>query len=168
MRNGGERICLRGFDRFPNFNESDLAVIAARERYGGKLMKKIPRDYDGSRYGIELESTAVQNMAQATADHSVLQETVYFWLRGTTAFFSVTDMAHLTYGDFVGHIGCDAQEYRYDSRGGNRVYTWAATDKPVAKFSAFFRKNDNGEWTVYATGSSQISVPDEYIDRFKR
>ena len=131
-------------------------------------MEKLPRDYDGSQYGIDLENTAIQKMAEAGATHAILQETVYFWLKGTTMFFSVTDMAGRTYGDFVEHIGCDAQEYRYDSRGGNRVYTWVAADKPVAKFSAYFRRNDSGEWTINATGSSQISVPDEYIDQFKK
>lgn len=132
------------------------------------MAEKLPRDYDGSQYGIDLNGTATQPMAEAKATHAILQETVYFWLKGTTMFFSVTDMAGRTYCDFVEHIGCDAQEYRYDARGENRVYTWVATDKPVAKFSAFFRKNDSGEWTINATGSAQISVPDEYIDKFKK
>ena len=50
-------------------------------------MGKLPRDYDGSQYGIDLENTAIQKMAEAGATHAILQETVYFWLKGTTMFW---------------------------------------------------------------------------------
>lgn len=128
---------------------------------------KYPRDYDGSQYGIELNSTATQPMAEAGATHDVLQEVVYGWLNGMTMFMTVSDYSPLTYSDFVEHIGCDAQEYRYKSLGSQRVYTWVACDNPLAKFGAFFRENDDGEWTIWATGSSQIHMPDDFIDNLK-
>lgn len=126
-----------------------------------------PRDYDGSQYGIDLNNPETQPMSECGPTHAVLQETVYGWLNGTTMFFSLTDMASYTYGMFVEHIGCDAQEFCYDPRGEHRVYTWVATDKPTAKFSAFFKKNDNGEWTINATGAAQVRMPEEFIEKFK-
>ena len=129
---------------------------------------KFPRDHDGSQYGIDLCSTATQKMAEAEVPHDVLQETVYGWLRGNTIFVTVSEYSSLTYADFVEHIGCDAQEYRYKSLGSQRVYTWVAKDNPFAKFGAFFRENDDGEWTIWATGSAQITTPEEYIDNFKK
>ena len=128
---------------------------------------KFPRDYDGSCYGIDLNSSAVQKMAEAGSTHDVLQETVYGWLGGTTVFW-ISDMNHLTYADFVEHIGCDAQEFSFRSLGSKRSYTWIASDNPLTKFGAFFCENENGEWTIYATGSSQISTPDWYVDKFKK
>ena len=124
---------------------------------------KIPRGYDGSQYGIDLDSTATQPMSCERPSFSVLQETVYGWLQGMTMFV-LSDMNRLTYADFVEHIGCDAQEYRYKTLGHQRAYTWEAADKPLAKFGAFFRENDDGEWTLWATGSSQISAPDDFIN----
>lgn len=129
--------------------------------------KKYPRDYDGSQYGIDLTDTATQPMAEGGPTHDQLQETVYSWLKGTTMFVMNTEFSGLTYADFVEHIGCDAQEYRYKSLGSQRTYTWVATDKPFAKFGAFFRENDEGEWTIWATGSSQISMPDGFVDSLK-
>ena len=128
---------------------------------------KFPRDYDGSCYGIDLNSSTVQKMAETGPTHDVLQETVYGWLEGVTVFW-ISDKNHLTYADFVEHIGCDAQEYSFRSLGSKRSYTWIASDNPLAKFGAFFCENDNGEWTIYATGSSQINTPDWYVDRFKK
>ena len=125
--------------------------------------KKYPRDYDGSQYGIDLNSTATQPMAEAAVTHDVLQEVVYGWLKGTTMFMTVSEYSPLTYADFVEHIGCDAQEYRYKSLGHQRVYTWVAQDNPFAKFGAFFRENDDGEWTIWATGSSQIHTPEDFV-----
>ena len=127
---------------------------------------KFPRDYDGSVYGIDLNSTAVQKMAEIGPTHDVLQETVYGWLKGTTLYW-FSDLSHLTYADFAEHIGCDAQEYRFKALGSQRSYTWVASDDPFAKFGAFFRENDDGEWTIYATGSSQIHMPDDFIDNLK-
>lgn len=128
---------------------------------------KLPRDYDGSCYGIDLNSTVVQKMAEIGPTHYVLQETVYGWLKGTT-FYIMSDLSTLTYADFVEHIGCDAQEYRYQKLGDQRAYTWIASEDPLVKFGAFFRENDKGEWTIYSTGSTQVSVPEEYIDKFKK
>lgn len=121
---------------------------------------------DGSEYGIDLNSTATQPMAEGGPTHAVLQETAYGWLKGTT-FFVMSELNTLTYADFVEHIGCDAQEYRYKSLGQQRVYTWIASDKPFVGFGAFFRENDDGEWTLWATGSSNISMPDGFIDNLK-
>ena len=129
--------------------------------------KKYPRDYDGSQYGIDLSSKAIQPMAEGGPTHAVLQETVYGWLRGTTMMFAISDMADLTYADFVEHIGCDAQEFFYKELGQQRAYTWIATDKQYAKFAAFFRENDQGEWTIWASGSAQITMPDDFIDSLK-
>lgn len=129
--------------------------------------KKLPRDYDGSQYGIDLNSTTTQPMAEDGPTHDVLQETVYGWLKGNTMFVVNSQYSCLTYSDFVEHIGCDAQEYRYKSLGNQRAYTWVATDKPFAKFGAFFRENDEGVWTIWATGSSQIDMPDDYIENLK-
>lgn len=130
--------------------------------------KKLPRDYDGSQYGIDLNSTTTQPMAEDGPTHDVLQETVYGWLKGNTMFVVNSQYSCLTYSDFVEHIGCDAQEYRYKSLGNQRAYTWVATDKPFAKFGAFFRENDEGVWTIWATGSSQIDMPDDYIENLKK
>ena len=130
--------------------------------------KKLPRDYDGSQYGIDLNSTTTQPMAEDDPTHDVLQETVYGWLKGNTMFVVNSQYSCLTYSDFVEHIGCDAQEYRYKSLGNQRAYTWVATDKPFAKFGAFFRENDEGVWTIWATGSSQIDMPDDYIENLKK
>ncbi len=129
--------------------------------------KNYPVGYDGTSFGIDLNSQNLQQMAKSSVSHANLQEVVYDWLRGTTMFFSLTDMAGLTYRDFVLHIGCDAQEYRFDNRGGYRAYTWCATDKEGAKFTAFFKQNENGEWTISASGSVQISMPDDYLDKLK-
>ena len=82
--------------------------------------KEIPRDHDGSQYGIDLDSTVAQKMAEDGPTHAVLQETVYGWLKGAT-FFVMSDMNTLTYADFVEHIGCDAQEYRYKALGQQRA-----------------------------------------------
>ena len=128
--------------------------------------KEIPRDHDGSQYGIDLDSTATQKMAEGGPTHAVLQETVYGWLKGVT-FFVMSDMNTLTYADFVEHIGCDAQEYRYKALGQQRAYTWIATDKQSSAFGAFFRENDEGVWTLWATGSSNVSMPDGFIDNLK-
>lgn len=125
------------------------------------------KDYDGSQYGIDLDSTDTQPMAEGGPTHDQLQETVYGWLKGMTMFMITSEYSGLTYADFVEHIGCDAQEYRYKSLGHQRVYTWVATDKEYAKFGAFFRENDEGEWTIWATGSSQITMPDGFIDSMK-
>ncbi len=129
---------------------------------------KRPRDYDGSQYGIDLSSTAVQPMAEGGPTHDVLQDVVYGWLKGNTMFILESEYSSLTYGDFVERIGCDAQEYRYKSLGSQRSYTWVACDKEFAKFGAFFRENEAGEWTIWATGSAQIDTPEWYIDQFKK
>ncbi len=126
-----------------------------------------PIQNERTSFEIDLLSTATQPMSSTLTTHAVLQETVYGWLKGTTMFFSLTDMANFTYGDFVNHIGCEANEYRLDPRGNCRVYTWFATDKENAKFSAFFKENENGEWTINASGSVQISMPDDYLERLK-
>lgn len=132
-----------------------------------EISEKLPRDYDGSQYGIDLNSTSTQPMAEGGPTYDVLQETVYGWLKGNTMFAVNSEYSSLTYADFVEHIGCDAMEYRYKSLGNQRVYTWVATDKPFAKFGVFFRENDDGEWTIWATGSAQISTPDNFIDSLK-
>ncbi len=130
-------------------------------------MEKLPRSYDGTQYGIELMNTAVQKMSDGGPTHDQLQEVVYGWLNGTTLFF-MSEFENLTYADFVEHIGCDAQEYLFKTLGSKRGYVWKATDKQYAWFAAFFRENDEGEWTIHSTGSAQISVPDAYIDQFKK
>ena len=127
---------------------------------------KLPRGYDGSQYGIDLDSTATQPMSCERPSFSVLQETVYGWLQGMTMFV-LSDMNRLTYADFVEHIRCDAQEYRYKALGQQRAYTWTACDKEFCGFGAFFRENDNGDWTLWATGASNVSMPDGFIDNMK-
>ena len=125
------------------------------------------KEYDGSQYGIDFLNEEMQPMSDQRPTHDTLQETVYGWLKGMTMFMMTSEYSGLTYADFVEHIGCDAQEYRYKSLGHQRVYTWVATDKEYAKFGAFFRENDEGEWTIWATGSSQITMPDGFIDSMK-
>ena len=128
---------------------------------------KHQRDYDGSCFGIDLEGTNSQKMSEHGPTHAVLQETVYGWLNGTTIYL-MSAFSHLTYADFVDHIGCDAQEFRFKSLGSKRTYTWRAHDKSTAAFMAVFSLNENGEWTVDSTGSVQINVPEEYINKFKK
>ncbi len=128
---------------------------------------KLSRDYDGSeKFGLDLASTATQKMADGGPTHATLQETAYGWLNGTT-FFVMSELNTLTYADFVEHIGCDAQEYRYKALGQQRAYTWTACDKEFCGFGAFFRENDNGDWTLWATGASNVSMPDGFIDNMK-
>lgn len=122
---------------------------------------------DGSEYGIDLTSSEIQKMSEQLTTHSVLQETVYGWLKGTTMFFSATDMAKLTYADFAEHIGNDANEFFYDTKYNGRTYTWCASDKNYAKLTAIFRENSDGEWVIYASGSSQITMPDSYLNYLK-
>ncbi len=124
-------------------------------------------DKHDTPYGIDWSSTATQPMSDARPTRAVLQETVYGWLKGTTVFITVSEFSNLTYADFAKHIGCDAQEYRYKSLGSQRVFTWIAADDPLAKFGAFFRENDDGEWTIWATGSANIPMPDGFIDSLK-
>lgn len=124
---------------------------------------KLPRDYDGTKYGIDLNGTQFQKMAEAKATHEKLQEVVYGWLKGTTVFIA-SDLEGLTYADFVEHIGCDAQEYRFKTLGSQRAYLWIACDKPTAKLGAFFRENENGEWVISSTGSTQVQMPQGFID----
>lgn len=122
---------------------------------------------DGSEYGIDLNSSKVQNMSEAMTTHDVLQETVYGWLKGTTMFYSATEMKNLTYADFVEHIGCDANEFYFDNKYDSRVYTWNASDRQYARFMVHFRKNLEDKWVVYATGASQIEMPDSYLEYLK-
>ncbi len=122
---------------------------------------------DGSEYGIDLNSCLIQKMSEELTTHDVLQETVYGWLKGTTMFFSATDMKNLTYGDFVEHIGCDASEFYFDANYESRVYIWNASDRQYARFMAHFRKNPEDKWVVYATGASQITMPDSYLEYLK-
>lgn len=122
---------------------------------------------DGSAYGIDLTSTQIQPMSQVKPTHAVLQDTVYGWLRGTTIYVYSEGFRQLTYGDFADHIGCDASEYFFSTRDNARVYTWIASDKPNAKFSVYFRADPEGRWTVYASGSVQIRMPDDFIDSLR-
>lgn len=127
----------------------------------------LPRDYDGSQYGINLDSISTQKMYENGPTHQVLQETIYGWLKGAT-IFCFSGLKHLTYADFVEHIGCDAQEFSFKSLEKQRVYTWIAKDKPTAKFAAFFQKNEVGEWTIWATGSTQIHMPENFIENLNK
>lgn len=122
---------------------------------------------DGSEYGIDLNSTEIQKMSENRTTHDVLQETVYGWLKGTTMFFSLTDMANLTYDDFVNHIGNDANEFYFDQSYEGRVYIWHASDREFSKLVVTFRKNLNDEWVVYASSSTQITMPDSYLEYLK-
>ena len=122
---------------------------------------------DNNKYGIDYASSEVQKMSDVLTTHDILQETVYGWLKGTTMFFSITDMAGLTYEDFAEHIGNDANEYFFDTRSNSRVFTWMAFDKQYARFTAFFRENAEGDWVIYASGSAQISMPDSYLEELK-
>ena len=119
---------------------------------------------DGSEYQIDLNSTESQKMSDVLTTHAVLQETVYGWLKGTTMFFSLTDMKNLTYADVAEHIGNDANEYRFNSMFESREYVWYASDKQYARFLASFRKNAEDEWVIHATGSTQIAMPDSYLE----
>ncbi len=125
------------------------------------------KERDGAAYGIDLTSTQIQPMSQEQPTHAVLQETVYGWLRGTTIYVHSEEYRQTTYADFANHIGCDATEYYFSARDNARVYTWIAGDKPNAKFSAYFRENPEGRWTVYASGSVQIRMPDDFIDSLR-
>ena len=126
------------------------------------------RTFDGSAYGIDLTSDMVQAMSQERTTHAILQETVYGWLRGTTIYTFSPELRTMTYADFANHIGCDASEFAFSVRDRARVYTWIAGDKPIAKFSVFFRQNLDGEWTVIASGSVQVIMPDDFIDSLKQ
>lgn len=114
---------------------------------------------DGSKYGIDLSSSERQKMSEELTTHDVLQETVYGWLNGTTMWFSVTDMKDFTYADFAEHIGNDANEFFYDAKYDARNYFWYASDCEYACFMAMFKQNLEGEWVIYATGSTQIKNP---------
>lgn len=123
-------------------------------------------EYNGSHLGIDLLGEQVQPMSDLRPTHATLQETAYFWLRGTTLFFC-SDLSTLTYKDFVDHIGCDASEYYYDAKLEARCYIWVASDKPEARFLAQFRQKLDG-WAIAATGAAQVTVPEEYINQFKK
>lgn len=125
------------------------------------------KEQDGLCYGIDLASSQIQPMSRELPTHDVLQETVYGWLRGTTIYVYSEEYHQLTYADFANHIGCDATEYFFSTRDNARVYTWRASDKPNAKFSVFFRANQEGRWTVFASGSTQIGMPDDFIDSLR-
>ncbi len=131
-------------------------------------MEQREKSYDGSSYGIDLTSSAVQPMSVTKTTHEKLQETVYGWLKGTTLYIFSPELRTMVYADFANHIGCDASEYFFNEKEQARVYTWVAEDKPVAKFSVFFRQNLEGEWTVYASGSAQVIMPDDFIDSLKK
>ena len=119
------------------------------------------------KYGIDLNSSEIQKMSDVLTTHAVLQETVYGWLNGTTMLYSLTDKAGLKYADFAEHIGNDANEYFFDTRSNSRAFTWMASDKQYARFTAFFRENAEGDWVIYASGSAQISMPDSYLEGLK-
>ncbi len=126
------------------------------------LEEKRNSEYDGSSFGIDLNSETLQKMSEELTTHAVLQETVYGWLQGTTLYFC-SDLNKLTYADFVNHIGCDATEYRFDSKYQARTYTWRASDKPIACLCALFKEKE-GAWRIYSTGSAQVRMPDDFID----
>ncbi|MBR6650790.1 MAG: hypothetical protein IKL36_05195 [Clostridia bacterium] len=123
--------------------------------------------YDGADYGIDLKSALVQTMSEEKTTHAVLQETVYGWLKGTTLYMFSPELRTMTYSNFANHIGCDANEFYYSEKDQARVYTWIAEDKPNARFSVFFKEKLEGEWNVYASGSVQVIMPDDFIDSLK-
>ena len=122
---------------------------------------------DGSEYGIDLCSEQIQKMSEQYTTHDVLQETVYGWLKGTTMFFSLTDMAALTYADVAEHIGNDANEFYFDKKFNSRVYVWCASDRQNCRFLVTFRENAEGEWVINSSGSSQVTMPDSYLEYLK-
>ncbi len=112
-------------------------------------------DNDGTSYGIDLASTAVQPMSEERATVEILSETVNDWLEGGTIFPTGMELSARTYQDFVNHIGCDATEFSFDTSTNSRVYTWKAEGKDISILSVWFAEDD-GVWNLSMSGSSNL------------
>jgi len=110
---------------------------------------------DGSSYGIDLNSSDVQQMSENRAARDKLTETVEEWMDGATMFLEGTEHGKRTYKDFADFIGCDATEYYFDASRNSRVYTWIADGEDNSKLSVWFEKR-GGIWCSAYSGSTNL------------
>ena len=107
-------------------------------------------DYDGSSFGIDLESAELQPMSEERATKEKLRETRDDYCEGLNFFDALKSR---TYKDFVDYIGCDASEYQLYN--GNRFYIWIAEDDDTANFNVLF-SNESGAWKGKGVGAMNL------------